>query len=174
MARCSRAIISACLVSLRCLGSGTLLFAASGLAGFDVCCDAASRSTPMASSPAAVTIKAHAMAIAGLAPDGIAAADVRFDLFKQAFGDERLDHLVRRTALESGWQGQRQQRWPPGCGAENDQLRYRRAWSLVGWLLRACLNRRDRRLLRPRAPRHARGEGTHGELIRATRRVHLP
>ena len=63
------------------------------------------------------------MTITGLAPDEITAADVRFDLFKQALGDERLDHLVSCTALESGWQGQRQQGRPPGCGAEHDELR---------------------------------------------------
>jgi hypothetical protein len=62
------------------------------------------------------------MTIVGFAPDVIAATKIGIDFFKQALGDEGLDHFVRRTALEPGWQGQRQQGRSLGSGAENNKL----------------------------------------------------
>ena len=60
--------------------------------------------TPRASSPAAVMTSVTPDR-RGLAPDGIAAADIGIDFFKQALGDEGLDHLVSCPPLSRGGKG---------------------------------------------------------------------
>ena len=143
LARCSRAIIAACLVSLRCLGLGRFR---SRLRGRLRLTFRLSMLTPMAYELTAVR-SGYSRAIAGLAPDRVTAADIGIDFFKQAAWRRGLDHLGAGTALELV-AGAAQQ-----VGRLAAALRTT-SWvseSLVigRWLLRVCRTGGDRRLLRP-------------------------
>ena len=63
-----------------------------------------------------------AVTIAGFAPDELALAQVRINLFKQALGEHGAHHLGGGTAAQVLWQGQGDVVCPLGGCAEDDGL----------------------------------------------------